>query len=42
MDYVNLASTRYGQRLPAPLTGDPLSYDSFIQPICDLYRRRFA
>ena len=42
MDNVNLATTRYIERAPAPQTGDPLSYDSFIQRICDLYRRRFA
>jgi hypothetical protein len=42
MDNVDLAATRYIERAPAPQTRDPLSYDSFIQRICDLYRRRFA
>lgn len=41
MDNVNLASTSYINRPPAPLPGDPLNYDSFIQRICDLYARRF-
>ncbi len=28
--------------LPAPQVGDPLHYDSFIQSICEQYRRRFG
>jgi hypothetical protein len=41
MDNVNLASTSYIERSPAPLTGDPLNYDSFLQRICSIYERRF-
>ncbi len=41
MDNEHFASTSYVDRPPAPLTGDPLSYDSFLQRICDYYERRF-
>jgi hypothetical protein len=42
MDNVDLSSTRYIERTPAPLVGDPLNYDSFLQRICDAYEQRFA
>lgn len=41
MDNVNLASTSYVTRAPAPQVGDPLHYDSFIQRLCLEYRRRY-
>jgi hypothetical protein len=41
MDNVNLASTRYVTRVPAPGVGSPLHWDSFIQRICDLYDSRW-
>ncbi len=41
MDNVDASSTAYVERPPAPLTGDPLNYDSFLQRICDLYTQRF-
>lgn len=42
MDNENLESTRYVEAPPAPLRGDPLNYDSFLQRICNVYERRFA
>lgn len=42
MDNVNLESTRYVERAPAPQRGDPLNYDSFLQRVCNLYERRFG
>jgi len=42
MDNEDLASTNYVERPPAPLTGDPLNYDSFLQRICSVYERRFT
>jgi hypothetical protein len=41
MDNVDLASTAYVTKAPAPQVGDPLHYDSFIQRICSEYRQRF-
>ena len=41
MDNVNLSTTRYFQRPPAPMVGNPLHWDSFIQRICDLYTQRW-
>ena len=41
MDNVNLASTSYYVRPPAPVVGSPLHWDSFIQRICDLYGHRW-
>jgi hypothetical protein len=42
MDNVNLSSTTYWDRPPAPQVGDPLHYDSFLQRVCAQYRQRFA
>jgi len=42
MDNENLAQTTFVERPPAPLRGDPLNYDSFIQRLCTLYERRFG
>jgi hypothetical protein len=42
MDNEHLGSTAYVERTPAPLTGDPLNYDSFLQRICSFYERRFG
>lgn len=42
MDNQNPASTRFLARPPAPTTGDPLHYDSFIRSICEHYSRRFS
>jgi len=41
MDNENLESTAYIERAPAPLVGDPLNYDSFLQRICGFYERRY-
>lgn len=41
MDNVNLASTSYVTKPPAPQIGDPLHYDAFIQRLCSEYRTRF-
>jgi hypothetical protein len=41
MDNVNLASTSFITKAPAPQIGDPLHYDSFIQRLCSEYRHRF-
>jgi hypothetical protein len=40
-DNVKLVDTCYLTSKPAPQTGDPLHYDSFIQTICNLYMDRF-
>jgi hypothetical protein len=42
MNNQDLAATRFIESVPAPLTGDPLNYDSFIGRICSQYERRFA
>jgi hypothetical protein len=42
MDNQNLASTAYVEKSPAPQTGDPLNYDSFLRRICTTYERRFS
>jgi len=41
MDNIDLKRTKYESRPPAPQTGDPLHYDSFLQRICNQYRERF-
>jgi hypothetical protein len=41
MDNVNLSSTSYYVRPPAPAVGSPLHWDSFIQRLCDLYSTRW-
>ena len=41
MDNQNVPTTAYVERAPAPLAGDPLNYDSFLQRICGFYERRF-
>ena len=41
MDNINIASTAFVQRAPAPQIGDPLNYDSFIQKMCEQYSARF-
>lgn len=40
-DNINLSGGRYVTSKPAPIVGDPLQYDAFIQKICDLYTERF-
>jgi hypothetical protein len=42
MDNINRAATSFMDKPPAPLTGDPLNYDSFIQRICEQYTARFG
>jgi len=42
MDNIDLNSTRYVARSPAPQVGSPLHYDAFLQTICDLYAQRFG
>ena len=42
MDNINLETTAFVDRQPAPTVGDPLHYDSFIQRICNDYRTRFT
>ncbi len=42
MGNVELASTAFVERSPAPQVGDPLHYDSFLQRICEQYRQRFV
>lgn len=42
MDNINLESTGFGTRVPAPQVGDPLHYDSFLQRICAQYESRFS
>ena len=39
---INFASASFVQQKPAPLVGDPLNYDSFIQRVCAFYEQRFA
>lgn len=41
MDNINLPSTAYVTKAPAPQIGDPLHYDSFIQRLCSEYGQRF-
>ncbi|MDD5170294.1 MAG: hypothetical protein PHN75_15865 [Syntrophales bacterium] len=41
-DNIDNSQTRYLTKKPAPETGDPLHYDSFIQRICALYTQRFS
>ncbi len=42
MDNVNLASTKYVEKAPpAPASGDPLHWDSFIHRVCERYSERF-
>jgi len=41
MDNVNLADTTFIERAPAPIVGDPLNYDSFLQRLCAIYEARF-
>jgi len=41
MDNIDFAASRYLDRPPAPVPGDPLHYDSFVRAICDQYTRRF-
>jgi hypothetical protein len=42
MDNENLQTTRFIESPPAPLQGDPLNYDSFIDRLCSQYERRFG
>ena len=42
MDNQDLASTGFVETSPAPMQGDPLNYDSFIDRLCSQYERRFA
>lgn len=39
--YQNRCESRYLTTKPAPIMGDPLYYDNFIQTVCDLYMIRF-
>jgi hypothetical protein len=43
IDFPNVAgaNAHFIERAPAPLVGDPLHYDSFIQRLCALYMSRF-
>ena len=41
MDNVNLEETEYVVAVPAPLVGDPLHYDAFVQRLCAAYTERF-
>jgi hypothetical protein len=41
MDNVNMAGTTYRTSPPAPVVGDPLHYDAFIQGLCNEYCARF-
>ena len=41
MDNLNLQSTDYVVAAPAPVIGDPLHYDAFVQRICAAYTERF-
>jgi hypothetical protein len=41
MDNIDLASTRFLERRPAPQIGDPMHYDAFIQRVCNEYRMRW-
>jgi len=40
-DNIILPGTCYVTAKPAPVVGDPIHYDAFIQKICDLYTARF-
>lgn len=42
MDNLDLPSTRYHDKPPAPQVGDPMHYDSFIQRLCSEYKNRFG
>lgn len=42
MDNVAWSTTSFVTSPPAPRVGSPVHWDSFIQRICDLYRRRFG
>ena len=41
MDNIDLQSTDYVVTAPAPLVGDPLHYDAFVQRLCNAYTERF-
>lgn len=41
MDNVDLASTEYVTKQPAPKPGDPMHWDSFIADICAAYGARY-
>ncbi len=41
MDNVGLQSTDFVVTAPAPLVGDPLHYDAFVQRLCTTYTERF-
>lgn len=41
MDNINLATTCYLDRPPAPQVGHPLHYDAFVQALCAHYSSRF-
>jgi hypothetical protein len=41
MDNVNLSSTSYVTKSPAPKPGDPLHWDTFIEDICAAYDVRY-
>lgn len=41
MDNINLENTDYVVTAPAPLVGDPLHYDAFVQRLCAAYSERF-
>lgn len=41
MDNVDFQSTDYVVTAPAPLVGDPLHYDAFVQRLCAAYTERF-
>ncbi len=41
MDNEDLQSTDYVVTAPAPLVGDPLHYDAFVQRLCAAYTERF-
>jgi len=42
MDNINNHRTKFITKAPAPLIGDPLHYDAFIQALCHLYTERFS
>jgi hypothetical protein len=41
-DNITPPGTCYVTTKPAPVIGDPIHYDAFIQKICDLYTTRFS
>lgn len=41
MDNLDLPSTGFLTKPPAPQVGDPLHYDAFVQRLCQAYRERF-